>query len=81
LRPPHPRALSQRSGARRLDGANSGREALPADFHGRGLATALGARGSPMTVVYDSSGQIVHVTFGGMTRTQLEAKIRAVLGG
>jgi hypothetical protein len=34
-----------------------------------------------MTVVYDSSGQIVHVTFGGMTRTQLEAKIRAVLGG
>jgi thiol-disulfide isomerase/thioredoxin len=48
---------------------------------GRGLATALGARSSPMTVIYDSSGQIVDVTFGGMTRTQLEAKIRAVLGG
>lgn len=39
---------------------------------GRGLATgSFGARGMPLTVIYDESGEVVHVQRGGISATGL----------
>ena len=47
---------------------------------GRQLATNFGARGSPTTVLYDETGNVVDVTLGGMTAAQLAAKIDQLFG-
>ncbi len=44
---------------------------------GRQLATNFGARGSPTTVIYDSEGNIVDVTLGGMTAATLADKLES----
>jgi len=47
---------------------------------GRQLATNFGARGSPTTVLYDESGQVVDVTLGGMDAAQLAQKLNQYFG-
>ena len=47
---------------------------------GRQLAINFGARGSPTTVIYDETGNVVDVTLGGMTAGQLAAKIDQFFG-
>lgn len=47
---------------------------------GRQLATNFGARGSPTTVLYDESGQVVDVTLGGMDAAQLAQKLNQFFG-
>lgn len=44
---------------------------------GRGLSTAFGARGMPLTVIYDEDGLVVDVTRGPMTAGQLLEKLEA----
>ena len=47
---------------------------------GRQLATNFGARGSPTTVLYDETGNVVDVTLGGMTAGQLAGKLNEFFG-
>lgn len=50
------------------------------NLDGRQLAVNFGARGSPTTVIYDESGQVVDVTLGVLTAQQLEAKLTDLFG-
>lgn len=47
---------------------------------GRQLATNFGARGSPTTVIYDESGNVVDVTLGALTAGQLAQKLDQLFG-
>lgn len=47
---------------------------------GRQLASNFGATGSPTTVLYDESGQVVDVTLGGMTASTLAGKLQQFFG-
>lgn len=47
---------------------------------GRQLATNFGARGSPATVIYDESGNVVDVTLGALTAGQLGQKLERLFG-
>ena len=47
---------------------------------GRQLAVNFGARGSPTTVIYDESGEVVDVTLGGITALQLAQKLNQLFG-
>lgn len=48
---------------------------------GSDLSTGtFGMRGSPLTVVYDEAGEIVHVQRGGMTAEQLLGLLRQAFG-
>lgn len=45
---------------------------------GRGLATAFGAQGSPMTVIYDADGEPVEVIRGGITGQALIDRLESL---
>ena len=47
---------------------------------GRQLATNFGARGSPTTVLYDADGNVVDVTLGALTASQLAQKLNQFFG-
>lgn len=47
---------------------------------GRQLATNFGARGSPTTVLYDEDGNVVDVTLGALTASQLAQKLDQFFG-
>ena len=47
-----------------------------------GLTTALGnaVQALPYTIIFDRAGKIAHIKLGTLNRTELEGKIRALLG-
>jgi cytochrome c biogenesis protein CcmG/thiol:disulfide interchange protein DsbE len=45
-----------------------------------GLHDALGARGMPLTVFYDRSGQVRAVVFGALTEDDLRSRIQSLYG-
>jgi hypothetical protein len=45
-----------------------------------GLHDALGARGMPLTVFYDRSGQVRTVVFGALTEDDLRSRIQSLYG-
>ena len=47
---------------------------------GRQLATNFGDRGSPTTVLYDADGNVVDVTLGALTASQLAQKLNQFFG-
>lgn len=47
---------------------------------GRGLATAFGAQGSPMTVIYDSEGEPIEVIRGGISGQALIDRLETHFG-
>jgi len=44
---------------------------------GRGLSTAFGARGMPLTVIYDASGNVIDVQLGAQHAPELRSKLQA----
>ena len=47
---------------------------------GRGLSAAFGARGMPLTVIYDAEGAVADVQLGAQLAPQLRAKLVGLFG-
>ena len=47
---------------------------------GRGLASAFGAQGSPMTVLYSADGEVADVIYGGISGAGLIDRLNDVFG-